>query len=336
MSTTGGSAWTRIDRTMNYGFDIALGSIYQVGSWDHDNDTQTPRVMSIFKSIDDGESWVRHALTTLNSEATAIAISPTNTKIILVGGYVWPSKGVSGSALFKSSNSGDTWNEITTLASSEVVNTCCIDPFDTNKYYVGTFDGLFLSEDAGENWSSSTLNSNIKYLKVHPTIANRIFAATSDGVFSSEDGGYSWSELNVGLTSLDINSIDLDPQNNILYAGSNGDGVFKIDLMTGIREKRGEETQPAMYSLMQNYPNPFNPSTTIGYTLAKPSNVVIRIVNTKGQLVKTLTNTYQHAGVYYVRWDGDDEFGQSVANGVYMCQLKAGDYRQIIKLMLIQ
>ncbi|MYH81036.1 hypothetical protein F4141_10070, partial [Candidatus Poribacteria bacterium] len=88
---------------------------------------------------------------------------------------------------------------------------------------------------------------------------------------------------------------------------------------------------PTETVLLPNYPNPFNPETWIPYQLAEPANVTLRIYSPDGKLVRTLALGHQAAGIYRHRghaayWDGDNEFGEPVANGVYFYTLTAGDF----------
>jgi flagellar hook assembly protein FlgD len=79
--------------------------------------------------------------------------------------------------------------------------------------------------------------------------------------------------------------------------------------------------------LLQNFPNPFNPETWIPYELVQDANVTIRIHNAKGQLIRTFSVGEQKAGLYVSKdkatyWDGRDNFGEKVANGVYFYTLQ--------------
>ncbi|MCK4980947.1 MAG: hypothetical protein KAS62_11165, partial [Candidatus Delongbacteria bacterium] len=53
-----------------------------------------------------------------------------------------------------------------------------------------------------------------------------------------------------------------------------------------------EENIPMVTQLYQNYPNPFNPQTTIRFDLQKDDNVVMKIYDTNGRLVKTLLDSF--------------------------------------------
>jgi len=98
----------------------------------------------------------------------------------------------------------------------------------------------------------------------------------------------------------------------------------------------GAATSPDRFDLSQNYPNPFNPETVIKYQLTSPSVVSLKIYNLRGQEVRTLVNEIKTAGEYEVNWDGKDNFAESVASGVYVYRLQAGDDVAVKKLTLLR
>lgn len=88
--------------------------------------------------------------------------------------------------------------------------------------------------------------------------------------------------------------------------------------------------------LYQNYPNPFNPVTKIEYCLNKDCLVNLTVYNILGQKIIILINEYQPAGHKRVQWDGKDEKGQKVASGLYLYRIKAGDFTQNKKMILLK
>ncbi len=94
--------------------------------------------------------------------------------------------------------------------------------------------------------------------------------------------------------------------------------------------------------LLGNYPNPFNPVTTISFTLNTEctENVELTIYNIKGQDVKDYSissNQYSISdGQYFITWDGTDNKGKAVPSGVYFYKLKAGEYGQTRKMLLLK
>jgi DNA-binding transcriptional MerR regulator len=81
-----------------------------------------------------------------------------------------------------------------------------------------------------------------------------------------------------------------------------------------------EENSSGMVA--SNYPNPFNPETTIQFTLKNPEQVQLRIYNVQGQLIRTLLNEFLASGSHAVKWNGKNQFGNTVPSGIYFFQLK--------------
>jgi len=108
--------------------------------------------------------------------------------------------------------------------------------------------------------------------------------------------------------------------------------VKKIDLV----DVKTNEEIPNQYSLSQNYPNPFNPTTIINFTLPEQSSVSLKIYDVLGREVRTLLNSEQAPGAYRVAWDGKNNFGTKVASGTYIYRIKAGDFIQSRKMILLK
>jgi hypothetical protein len=82
---------------------------------------------------------------------------------------------------------------------------------------------------------------------------------------------------------------------------------------------------------MQNYPNPFNPTTTIKYSIPKHSFVVLKVFDVLGGEITTLVEEEKNIGNYKV------EFNSSgLTSGIYFYQLKAADYIETKKMILLR
>jgi hypothetical protein len=88
---------------------------------------------------------------------------------------------------------------------------------------------------------------------------------------------------------------------------------------------------PQKFELYQNYPNPFNPMTMINYQLSINSDVDLSVYNLLGQRIATLVSENQSAGQHSVQWDAS-----GFSSGVYYYILKAGEYRDYNKMVLIR
>lgn len=86
------------------------------------------------------------------------------------------------------------------------------------------------------------------------------------------------------------------------------------------------------YNLSQNYPNPFNSSTKIRYSIDEVEFVTLKIYDALGRLVTTLVEEIKPAGEYEVDFYSENK----LASGVYYYQLKAGEFIETKKLLLLK
>ncbi len=93
---------------------------------------------------------------------------------------------------------------------------------------------------------------------------------------------------------------------------------------------------PASFQLLQNYPNPFNSRTILLFDLPGNTHVRLTIYDLAGRRVTTLVDEQRQAGRHVVSWDGTDAQGGSVASGLYLIRLEAGNEREIGKMMIIR
>lgn len=101
------------------------------------------------------------------------------------------------------------------------------------------------------------------------------------------------------------------------------------------------EAIPSRSFLSQNYPNPINPETWIPFSLSNSDRVVVNIYSLSGQLIRTLDLGEKAAGIYEIKdkaayWDGKDNQGQETASGIYLYQLKAGDFTSTRKMIVLK
>lgn len=93
--------------------------------------------------------------------------------------------------------------------------------------------------------------------------------------------------------------------------------------------------------LFQNFPNPFNPETWLPYQLANATEVSIMIYNVQGGLVRKLDLGVQQSGDYLDKryaayWDGRNQFGEVVPNGIYIYDFRAGSFQASRKMAIVK
>jgi hypothetical protein len=98
---------------------------------------------------------------------------------------------------------------------------------------------------------------------------------------------------------------------------------------------------PSQTELIQNYPNPFNPETWIPYRLSQPSPVTIMVYDATGQQIRRIDIGIQPVGDYTrknhaIYWDGQNDFGEKVASGVYFYELVTNHYDAIKKMVILK
>jgi hypothetical protein len=92
------------------------------------------------------------------------------------------------------------------------------------------------------------------------------------------------------------------------------------------------------YSLLQNYPNPFNPSTQIKFTISNlPAGMqglqftILKVYDILGTEITTLVNEQLPAGNYNLTFDAAE-----LPSGIYFYQLRAGNFIQTKKMLLVK
>jgi hypothetical protein len=83
------------------------------------------------------------------------------------------------------------------------------------------------------------------------------------------------------------------------------------------------------------WPNPFNPLTRISFSLPEPGSFELQILDIAGRRIRSFHGANYHTGgTIEFEWDGKDNQLRSVASGIYLVRLHAGDQVATKKLML--
>jgi hypothetical protein len=175
----------------------------------------------IWKTTDGGASWTSLGENLESLTFGAIAIDPQNSETVYAGtGEArFGSNRVTydGKGLFKSTDGGQNWTEITTAFGAQTHFAALrVDPFhsDTvyaalaNGYtYVGSLanEGIWVSTDGGVNWAQTLAANDAFEVLPHPTRDGDVYGGIGggqnnlSGVWFSDDHGQTWTQRNNGL-----------------------------------------------------------------------------------------------------------------------------------------
>ena len=207
------------------------------GNYGNDSDER-----GIFKSTDGGQTWRKVLYKGPNTGGVDISIDKTNPRVMYAA--LWQafrkewsmSSGGPGSGLYKSTDGGETWTDITHVtglpAGIDGKIGVAVSPADPTRVYAlveNENGGLYRSEDAGATWALINPNRTIRqrafyYTHVFADPRNKdLVYLLNTGVFRSTDGGKTLTSFAGG----DSHDLWIDPDNSehVLHASDGGGAV---------------------------------------------------------------------------------------------------------------
>ncbi|MFQ5751717.1 MAG: FlgD immunoglobulin-like domain containing protein [bacterium] len=203
--------------------------------------------------------------------------------------------------------------------------------------------------DSGQNHTSlnqDTLVAAPRHWEISSDMQSGTFTYILEIGYNAEEFPDGLTEDNVTILFFDPDSSDYIELSTITNADQDSIqtastldhfGLFalgaKISSVTKVEQR---SPTPDKFTLFQNYPNPFNPETTIKYEISKSAQVKLEIFNILGQEIRTLVDKEKSAGFHAVLWDGEDNQGRDVPSGLYLYQIKVGNFLDSKKMLLLR
>lgn len=203
------------------------------------------RHRGLYKSADGGKTWQQILYKDEKTGCADLLMDPTNPDILFASMWQFRrqpfsfSSGGNGSGLFKSTDGGKTWREISKgLPAKPFGRTAMtLAPSDPKKMWAiveSGNTGLYISDDGGESWKNQSATMNVcarpfyfSTIEVDPKDPKRVYRPAFEFAYS-DDGGYSFSTAtgDGGWIHSDMHALWIDPNNtNLLYLGTDG-GVY--------------------------------------------------------------------------------------------------------------
>ena len=214
----------------------------------------------IYKSSDGGKTWKKVLFKNDDTGGIDVSIDPHNPRILFASlwqAYRNPSmmsSGGPGSGLYKSTDGGETWKNISRnpglpmgILGKIGVSVSAADPDRVYAIIEAKNGGVFRSDDAGATWQRLFHGSELTqrawyYMRIYadPKNADVVYAPEVDGLFKSVDGGATFKPLDTPHG--DNHVLWINPENSqIMLEGNDGGATVSYD---GGKSWSSEDNQP--------------------------------------------------------------------------------------------
>lgn len=226
---------------------------------------------NVWTTRDGGQNWRRINNNLPRRWVTRVAADPANVQVA----YVTFSGHASGSYLphvFRTTNQGETWTDISGNLPPAPINDIVIDPSNTATLYIGTDVGVFYSTALGVNWKP----------------------------------------LGFGMPLVPVHDLTLHPGTRKLRAATHGRSFYEIDLNETTTVTAPKPSSPVVFTLEQNYPNPISRQsaallTTFALQLPAKGEVRLEVFDVLGRKIAshqlgTLEAGWHHQQINVAGW----------------------------------
>ena len=301
------------------------------------------------KSTDRGENW--EVVTVDGRPFDALGYLAHRTfSVIFDGEALWVG---SADGVHKSTDEGRTWitfnhqNQPQSISGNFVVALHHQEIDGAHRLWAATIEAMdetetravSFTEDGGYTWQIA-LEGEFAHNFASSPVEDVVYAATDNGLFVTRDGGRTWASFAPivdpvsGASVLTNRFYSVGTSESDLWAGS-ADGLARTS-DAGLSWKvfrayrtAGQGGEPDVYA----YPNPFSPSrhnllggdghVRFQYSTDRPTRVDCAVYDYGMRLVRSVTERRERsvAGSYAEIWDGRNDVGDVVANGVYFFKI---------------
>jgi photosystem II stability/assembly factor-like uncharacterized protein len=300
-STDGGGHWTKLtkglpEKTGRIGLDAAPskpGVFYTVIESDEGGNSSpwdpASRSGGVFRTDDRGDTWKRVSkLVPRGFYFSEIRVDPKDDR------HLW----VLGTDLHVSTDGGATWSRRAAARTHVDHHALWVDPANPRRLLLGTDGGIYASWDAGEKW---TFLNNVATGEFYNIAADMKMPYTICG--GLQDNG-TWcgpsatlaatnvqeedSDESFGITNQDWKfytgadgfHVAIDPTDpNIFYSESQGGGISRLNLDTGVRKQLQPEAREGQQTYRFNWNTPFFISHHDPSVLYLGGNVLFRLTD---------------------------------------------------------
>jgi photosystem II stability/assembly factor-like uncharacterized protein len=259
---------------------------------------------------------------------SALGVSEINTDFVYAGtsdGHVW-----------RSTNAGNSWSEIThNLPDLYVTSTEASPSFADNVFVAlsgyrdnNNYPHIFKSTDKGDTWNA--IAGDLPDLSINAIVIlphqndSIIFVATDGGVYGTSNNGQNWLRVGNNMPVIPVYDLVYDSLSRKLVAATYGRAMHSIaidSLMPGLTIGIN---QPKRQSAIFVFPNPTHHHLFISTNIAE--KYIIEIYNPSGQTVKKVKSERKDR----LQIDLSD-----LVNGVYIIRIQTDNNEVVRKIIKI-
>lgn len=187
-------------------------------------------------------SWINVNDFLANLAISDIAYDPTNTNTFYISTGLAYSGDIRGAGIFKSTDAGASWSQLASTDNTEFyfVQRLAID--DTGRIYASTLDGLKISADGGNSWTTS-LDGRAADVEVasNGVVYATLGVGSTGSVHRSDDDGASWEDITPDSGARRVEIATAPSNGDVIYAVADG-GPGSTDVEWFFRSTDGGST----------------------------------------------------------------------------------------------
>ncbi|OGF50851.1 MAG: hypothetical protein A2231_12670 [Candidatus Firestonebacteria bacterium RIFOXYA2_FULL_40_8] len=278
----------------------------------------------VYKSTDRAATWNKKSTGLAvgnNKHCFSIKIHGDGTLFCTITGRRVGGLTPDSGGLFKSTNKGDTWTNITASKLLYYQMEFDVHPANSKIIYLGAYGhgegGIYKTTDGGVAWTKLTLPiADVLGFSpvIDPMTPSTVYFTTQEGTFLSYDNGSTWNIL-TGIPFKSTTRMYFDYLKNAVYFTTYGGGIFKMSAGGTI-----PPTTTATTINVKGYPNPCRISKAVNRQfkiIDMPADAQVEIFSSSGELIKRISES-DFGNTGWVGWDGKNTEGVDVPAGMYI------------------
>jgi photosystem II stability/assembly factor-like uncharacterized protein len=269
------------------------GTVNEAGKWvtpyimhPTNNNTLLVGKSQVYKTTDGGNTWSQlGTISGMTGSIVSMAYAPSNTQTIYVASF---------NEIYKTTDGGISWSQIGT--STTPITYIAVDPTNSQRLYATKSgytagDKVWMSPDGGLNWSNysgALPNVPINCIVYQNGTNEGLYIGTDVGVFYTDGTMTDWITYQTGLPNVVVTELEISYNNNKLWAGTFGRGLWNTDLFVPLSVSDQE-----IYNQIIVSPNPNDGLFNITMPFGKSYSLVVYDIQGKKVYEEQSINTEQ-------------------------------------------